>query len=383
MNLNTPEVAEAAVETPVDEEAAFANTAEEVAANPDFVAADTASNEGNGDAKTEAVDEDAPEEDAEAAPERRLPKLGRYVDSGNDLIEAQMPDMVQASDEDEMRRAIRQHRVLYAKVVAIEPMGDGIKIVAKRNTMRVVFVPEDFFKYSLMKDMDGLSNEEKTIRYKRKANRMLGAVISFIPRDVGYFTDDFGTRIPFAVGSRADALAQLQNRYFFRANPQTRVEVGSTTTASVLSCGPRYVIVEAFGVEVSMGTGALSAFEYIEDASKSFKVGMGIPVAVEALEVDTRAKTVNIRVSHSLLERMSAKVEGVSESMIGGRYLATIVNVTDKYYHVVLDGLKIRGVIPKTQNISNEMLMIGDKVSMLVRYINKEQALVIGGCHKI
>ena len=79
---------------------------------------------------------------------------------------------------------------------------------------------------------------------------------------------------------------------------------------------------------------------------------------------------------------MSAKVEGVSESMIGGRYLATIVNVTDKYYHVVLDGLKIRGVIPKTQNISNEMLMIGDKVSMLVRYINKEQALVIG-CHKI
>jgi len=269
-----------------------------------------------------------------------------------------------------------------AKVVAIEPMGDGIKIVAKRNTMRVVFVPEDFFKYSLMKDMDGLSNEEKTIRYKRKANRMLGAVISFIPRDVGYFTDDFGTRIPFAVGSRADALAQLQNRYFFRATPQTRVEVGSTTTASVLSCGPRYVIVEAFGVEVSMGTGALSAFEYIEDASKSFKVGMGIPVAVEALEVDARAKTVNIRVSHSLLERMSAKVEGVSESMIGGRYLATIVNVTDKYYHVVLDGLKIRGVIPKTQNISNEMLMIGDKVSMLVRYINKEQALVIGGGHK-
>ena len=132
-----------------------------------------------------------------------------------------------------------------------------------------------------------------------------------------------------------------------------------------------------------MGTGALSAFEYIEDASKSFKRGMCIPVAVEALEVDARAKTVNIRVSHSLLERMSAKVEGVSESMIGGRYLATIVNVTDKYYHVVLDGLKIRGVIPKTQNISNEMLMIGDKVSMLVRYINKEQALVIGGCHTI
>ena len=153
MNLNTPEVAEAAVETSVDEEAAFANTAEEVAANPDFVAADTASNEEDGDAKTEAVDEDAPEENAEAAHERRLPKLGRYVDSGNDLIEAQMPDMVQASDEDEMRRAIRQHRVLYAKVVAIEPMGDGIKIVAKRNTMRVVFVPEDFFKYSLMKDM--------------------------------------------------------------------------------------------------------------------------------------------------------------------------------------------------------------------------------------
>lgn len=385
MNVNAFEATPAAPE--VDEETAIANAAAEIAASDDAVSNDTANEtETAAAAAAEADDdEDAPAESPakEAAP-RRLPKLGRYMDVGNDLIAAQMPDVVQAADEDEMRRAIRQNRVLYAKVVGIEPMGDdGIKIVAKRNTMRVVFVPTDFFKHSVMKDMEGLTEAQKTIRYRRKANRMLGAIISFIPLEVSEFKDDYGTRIPFAVGSRAAALEELQKRFFFRPTDQTRVEVGSTTTASILSCGPKYVIVEAFGVEVSMGTGALSAFEYIDDVSNRYRVGMGIPVAVEDLNVDQRNKKVDIRVSHALLERMTAKVEGVSESMIKGRYLATVVSVGDKFYHVVLDGMKIRGVIPKSANITDEMLTVGDKVSMLVHYINKEQGLVIGGCHKI
>lgn len=381
--MNTTNAFEAAPAAPaVDEEAVMAEAAAEVAASDDAVSNDVSP---NAEPAAAADDEEAPAEAQEKeVPPRHLPKVGRYMDVGNDLIEAPMPDVVQAADEDEMRRAIRQHRVLYAKVVGIEPLGDdGIKIVAKRNTMRVVFVPTDFFKHSVMKDMEGLTEAQKTIRYRRKANRMLGAVISFIPLEVSEFTDDYGTRIPFAVGSRAAALEELQKRFFFHPTEQTRVEVGSRTTASVLSCGPRYVIVEAFGVEVSMGTGALSAFEYIEDVSKTYHVGMGIPVAVESLKVDQRAGTVDLRVSHALLERMTAKVEGVSESMIKGRYLATIVSVGDKFYHVVLDGMKIRGVIPKNANITDEMLSVGDKVSMLVHYINKEQGLVIGGCHKI
>ena len=389
---NTPEM---------NEEAVLAEAAKEIASTADFVTEDTATNATPVDIDDD--DEDAPDEDPASSTEQENPETeesendseasprpvltGHYIDSGNDMIQAQSPDFVQKQDEDEIRRAIRQHRVLYARVIGIEPMGDSIKIVARRNTMRIIFIPEDFFQYSLMKDMDGLSETEKVRRYTRKANRMLGAVISFVPREVGYFddTDNHGrtVRIPFAVGSRADALRQLQNRFFFRPPDQTRVTVGSSTTASVLSTGPRYVIVEAFGIETSMGTGALSAYEFIEDASKRFPVGSGIPVAVERLAVDTENRTVSIHVSHALLERMEAKVETVNDSMIGARYLATIVNVTDRFYHAILNGMKIRGAIPRNANISNEMLSVGDQVSLLVRYINKEQGLVIGGCHKI
>ena len=182
---NTPEM---------NEEAVLAEAAKEIASTADFVTEDTATNATPVDIDDD--DEDAPDEDPASSTEQENPETeesendseasprpvltGHYIDSGNDMIQAQSPDFVQKQDEDEIRRAIRQHRVLYARVIGIEPMGDSIKIVARRNTMRIIFIPEDFFQYSLMKDMDGLSETEKVRRYTRKANRMLGAVISFV-----------------------------------------------------------------------------------------------------------------------------------------------------------------------------------------------------------
>lgn len=388
--INNPNMTE---DTLIDKAAA------EIASTPDFLehdtAAITAADEATAeaDASGETFDEDAPdEEDMKAAESRNdepvVPIKTHYIDSGNDMIQATTPEIVQAQDEDEMRRAIRQKTVLYARVIGIEPMGDSIKIVARRKTMRIIFVPEDFFAFSLMKGMDEVtSKQERVRRYTRKANRMLGAVISFIPREIGHFEDidGFGrtVNIPFVVGSRAEAMSHLQDRFFFHPNEQNRVTKNSATTASVLSAGPRYVIVEAFGVETSMGAGALSAYEFIDDAAKRYPIGSGISVAVDSLDVDVKNRKVNLHVSHATLERIESKVETVSESMINARYLATIVSVTDRYYHAVLNGLKIRGVIPKTANISNEMLSVGDQISLLVRYVNKEQNLVIGGCRKM
>lgn len=378
-----------------NEETLIDNAAAEVASTPDFLKHDTAANTAAEEAAAIDEDEDAPDEngqeiaeEAPAAADPVAPVKPRYIDSGNDMIQAMSPEIVQAQDEDEMRRAIRQHHVLYGRVIGIEPMGDSIKIVVRRKTMRVIFVPEDFFEMSVMKGMDETtSNQERVRRYTRKANRMLGAIVSFVPREVGYFedTDNFGrtVKIPFVVASRAEALRQLQNRFFFHPTEQTRVAVNSATTASVLSAGPRYVIVEAFGVETSMGAGALSAYEFIEDAAKRYPIGSGIPVAVDSLNIDMEHHKVELHVSHATLERMEAKVETVNESMINARYLATIVSVTDRYYHAILNGMKIRGVVPKNANISNEMLSVGDQVSLLVRYINKEQNLVIGGCRKM
>ena len=378
-----------------NEETLIDNAAAEVANTPDFLKHDTAANTAAEEAAAIDEDEDAPDEnvqeiaeEAPAAADPVVPIKPRYIDSGNDMIQAMSPEIVQAQDEDEMRRAIRQHHVLHGRVIGIETMGDSIKIVVRRKTMRVIFVPEDFFEMSVMKGMEETtSKQERVRRYTRKANRMLGAIVSFVPREVGYFedTDAFGrtVKIPFVVASRAEALRQLQNRFFFHPTEQTRVTVNSATTASVLSAGPRYVIVEAFGVETSMGAGALSAYEFIEDAAKRYPIGSGIPVAVDSLNIDMEHHKVDLHVSHATLERMEAKVETVNESMINARYLATIVSVTDRYYHAILNGMKIRGVVPKNANISNEMLSVGDQVSLLVRYINKEQNLVIGGCRKM
>lgn len=306
-------------------------------------------------------------------------KLGAELEDDNDLITASMPGFDQKAEIDKMDRAIRSKMVCYGRVIGVEIFNrTEVRIVVKRETLRVIIPADDFFYYSTMKDLDKATPEEKLLRYRRKAAHMLtppGAVVSFLPKAMG--KDDAG--IPFVVASRKESMERLQNKYFFSA--KAKAEVGSVAKASILSVGPRYVTVECLGVEAVIGTGGLSAFTYIDDASKEFHVGDGLMVAIAKLDVDRANRKIDIVFSHALVEQLEAKVERVNDRLLGGRYAATVVAVLQKYYVVIINGLKIRGLVPKNGGYFGEdPLLVGDNVVMLVTGVNEEKNLAIGRC---
>lgn len=331
-------------------------------------------------APAESANEDAPAE----APRRVRAEMPRIrldrrhiLDDGNDLISATMPVDTQKREIRQMEMAIHTESVCYGRIIAMEESNHQfVRIIVKRDTLRVVIPAEDFFFHSNMKDMDKETEENRFIRYRRKASHMLGAVVSFLPKGIGY--DDDG--VPFVVASRKQAMDKLQEQHFFSSRAD--VHVGSVAKASIVSAGPRYVTVECLGVESVIGTGGLSAFAYIEDASQEYHVGEGMMVAVEKLEVDKENRTIDISLSHALIERSEAKVEMANEKMLNGRYIASVVAVLPKYYVVIIKGLKVRGIIPLANYNGVDPLLVGDDVVMLVTGVDKERNMAIGRCLK-
>ena len=118
------------------------------------------------------------------------------------------------------------------------------------------------------------------------------------------------------------------------------------------------------------------------DVSEEYKPGMGLMVAVESLDVDRAKRKIDISLSHALIERSEAKVETVSERMLNARYDATVVASNDKFYFVIIEGMKIRGIVPKDYYYGTGELVRNDSVAFLVTGINKERNMLIGRCIK-
>ena len=309
----------------------------------------------------------------------KITKLKKMIEEDNDLVTAEMPGEAQRLEIKKMEKAIANHSICYGRVIGVEIANNtDVRVIVKRETIRIIIPAEDFFFYSPMKDIDKANRIEKFTRYRRKASHMFNAAISFIPLGMDY--DQNG--VPFIVASRRASMAAIRERHFFADNAD--VVEGSVAKASIISVGPRYVYVECLGVEAVIGTGGLSAFSYIEDASLEFHTGEGLIVAVEKLDVDKENKEIKeIVFSHSLVERLQAKVETVSDKMIGGRYGATVMAVLPEYYIVMVTGLKIRGVVRVSDGyVGLDPLVPGDTVSLLVSNISEEKNLVYGKCMK-
>ena len=350
-----PDVIEAAMQQVDAEEVASAAEQEEVAAD----------------------NEAAPVEERTSRAPKTIQLLDGVIDDGNDMVTADMPGVRQNAEIQRMMQDIRRKNVCYAAVKGLEVNGDQVRIILKRDTLRIVIPAEDFFHFSQLKDIEQASAEEKFLRYRRKASHYFKGVVSFMPLAMG---EDEETGVPFVIASRQQAMEKLQRIHFFSRNAD--VKVGSVAKASIISSGPRYAIVECLGVESVIGSGALSAFSYIDDVSEEFKPGMGLMVAVESLNVDRAKHTIDIALSHSLIERSQAKVETVSERMINGRYDATVVGSNDKFYFVIIEGMKIRGIVPKDFFYGTGELVRNDAVVFLVTGINKERNMLIGRCIK-
>lgn len=342
------------------------------------VEAETATAEKAPAAETEAPAPAAPEAPAPAAPEapaRAVIKVDTSVMLGddNDLLDVEMPIDIRNEDLDLMNRAIKSGKILYGTVVANSVSKGKVLVRLIWKTISVTIPAEDFLAYSDMRGIDGASNDEIVKRYRQKASRMQKAVVSFIPKGVAYNENG----VPIAVGSRKEAMEKAQNTYFFGRNPVAKV--GAMAKASVVSAGPRYIYVECLGVEASIGTGELSAFEYIEDAGKKYPVGTGLSVSISALDIDRENHKVNVSFSRALLERATTPIEPVSDWMLHTRFAACVISENREYYIAILTGYKIRALIPKEFVIGTNIIFErGDNVSFLCTGLDKKKNSLIG-----
>lgn len=306
--------------------------------------------------------------------------IGAFIDDGNDMLHVDMPEDRRARDLAEMRRCVADNkhgprRFLQGKVFGVRPVQNGSAVVeVSRGTLRVMIPAEDFFYFSLMKGIEENDATTRQRRYLRKAKLMNGAIINFCPYMEAKSEDG---EVVFA-GSRQDAMQLQRNRHFFGRNAD--VQNGSRAIASILSSGPDYVIAEALGVETSIGAGALSAYEYIDDVSKKFHVGEGIPVVIEDLNVDNENGTVSMRMNRAILERRANPAMNIHSLARNGAYGATVTSVQDNYYRLIVDVGNIQARVARTA--SDELLARGDRVTLLVYGYDDKRNYVWGACHK-
>lgn len=306
--------------------------------------------------------------------------IGAFIDDGNDMLHVDMPEDRRARDLAEMRRCVADNkhgprRFLQGKVFGVRPVQNGSAVVeVSRGTLRVMIPAEDFFYFSLMKGIEENDATTRQRRYLRKAKLMNGAIINFCPYMEAKSEDG---EVVFA-GSRQDAMQLQRNRHFFGRNAD--VQNGSRAIASILSSGPDYVIAEALGVETSIGAGALSAYEYIDDVSKKFHVGEGIPVVIEDLNVDNENGTVSMRMNRAILERRANPAMNIHSLARNGAYGATVTSVQDNYYRLIVDVGNIQARVARTA--SDELLTRGDRVTLLVYGYDDKRNYVWGACHK-
>lgn len=306
--------------------------------------------------------------------------IGAFIDDGNDMLHVDMPEDRRARDLAEMRRCIADNkrgprRFLQGKVFGVRPVQNGSAVVeVSRGTLRVMIPAEDFFYFSLMKGIEENDATTRQRRYLRKAKLMNGAIINFCPYMEAKSDDG---EVVFA-GSRQDAMQLQRNRHFFGRNAD--VQNGSRAIASILSSGPDYVIAEALGVETSIGAGALSAYEYIDDVSKKFHIGEGIPVVIEDLNVDNENGTVSLRMNRAILERRANPAMNIHSLARNGAYGATVTSVQDNYYRLIVDVGNIQARVARTA--SDELLTRGDRVTLLVYGYDDKRNYVWGACHK-
>lgn len=306
--------------------------------------------------------------------------IGAFIDDGNDMLHVDMPEDRRARDLAEMRRCVADNkhgprRFLQGKVFGVRPVQNGSAAVeVSRGTLRVMIPAEDFFYFSLMKGIEKNDATTRQHRYLRKAKLMNGAIINFCPYMEAKSEDG---EVVFA-GSRQDAMQLQRNRHFFGRNAD--VQNGSRAIASILSSGPDYVIAEALGVETSIGAGALSAYEYIDDVSKKFHVGEGIPVVIEDLNVDNENGTVSMRMNRAILERRANPAMNIHSLARNGAYGATVTSVQDNYYRLIVNVGNIQARVARTA--SDELLTRGDRVTLLVYGYDDKRNYVWGACHK-
>ena len=301
-----------------------------------------------------------------------ITEVGSQLDDGNMLITAKMPSAVQKETLAMIEKKISRKEICYGTLSGTR-MGNGVLILDLLfENIQVIIPHNDFFAFTEMRNIENDEEIHQLRRYRQKAQHMFGAIIGFVPLKLAR---DEETNRTYVIASRKTAMERKRNRFYF--GKTVGVKKGNTATANILSIAPSFVTVEVLGVETTIGTGGLSAFTFIDNCKDHYKVGTGLAVIVESVSIEEDTKKVELRVSHSTLERLDSDAPVVSESMVGGRYKARIVAISKEHYIFAITAEKLRGVMHKNA-LKNDMQGVpGDDIVVQIRAVDKKQNYLI------
>lgn len=299
-------------------------------------------------------------------------------DSYGDLLKTVLPQDEERDAMNRMRMHIRQRHICKGYIYAVESKNGMVYVVIRDSDKLRVLIPDDqFFLPGTFSDNDDRMSGDKIKRYQQYASRMIGAIITYIPVDMG--TDNEGNC--FVVASRLQSAMMKREKYFFGKNGPV-VKAGSIVEASILTANDDSIRVELFGVEVRVHRTQLSGREVPKNVADDFKVGSGFVAKVTHLELEPETKSVRLRLSKAELDRDAGDGGNVMEATLGGRYMATVMKVLQNAYILILDGMNLRALVKKEYYMGTSVLMPGDKVVFRCSAIDEENQILRGGCLK-
>lgn len=375
-------------ETPIVDTPAESATESAAPVDEDITALEEESAD-SGTEDDEETDAPAPQPQAQAQPasiESSRQNLGNEIGTYfTGSMETAMPFEERARELDALRAAMRNKTVCQARVQRINaPDKDGnVTIDALYgNSTWVRFIAQDFFAETprFARIADDENPESRGSRWRQAGSHYANANINFIVMSIERGRD--GTTMVY--GSRSLAMRAIRESTFF--GKRCNVKSGDYGKAEIVDCRPNRIWVEFCGVEVRMNNAALVAFQYLPDATKDprFEVGNSIYVAISRIEVNKEAKTVDLALSHALIEMTSTDIPDLTDDIIGSSNFGYIVAVHPNSYTAVFMGQRCRAIIAKDANRSYVPLNIGDKVLVRVtRIISKSTHMVRGLCRKV
>lgn len=264
----------------------------------------------------------------------------------------------------------------------------GVEVMrnsATLGTLKLMFSSDDFTAYSNIERQEGETDSSLLRRQRQYTNHASLSKFQCVPVQIMQpEPDEFGrVGAPIVVCSRAFAMEQQQNKFFFGDEPL--VKVGDAVPAYIMAANNNSVRVECMGLETRILRGQLTARNIVTDVSEYYKPGMAIEVVITELEIDKENRTVKLALSGVQREVQLGLVKNVKDFDLASkpREVGIVKLVTSSHYLIQLVSCGVIGIVARDAVKYRTPLAVDDRVYMEIFAVNEKYNRVIGQCVKV
>lgn len=267
----------------------------------------------------------------------------------------------------EIQNAYRTRKILTGMLGGIEILDGGNTVaVIEYKGYRVIIPVKEMavLKYSKMSPDE---HRDFILRQQKLISKMLGAEIDFIVKGI-----DSKTRS--IVASRKEAMLKKRQTFYMETdvNGAYKIYDGRIVQARVIAVAEKGIRIEAFGVECSIMSRALS-WDWIGDAHDRYSIGDEILVRIQSVNRED-AENITIKADvKSVTEKNNRP--NLSLCRVQGKYAGKIIDVHKGVVYVRLTN-GINAIAHSC--LDRRMPAKKDDVSFAVTAIEEERGVAIG-----